>query len=224
MSRLIIKDIYPKHNITRHDLPTGRVYETPHGHLLPSVTTILSATSDNSGLDSWVKRVGVEQAEKIKNDSANFGSFMHQTLENYINNMVNYKVGPLLSRMMADLIIKNYFSDIDEVWGIEFPLYYPFLYAGTTDLVCVYKGNPCIVDFKNSRSMKKREYVENYYMQLAAYALAFEMMYGTPINHGAILIATQDLKPQTFESDPTLMDSYKKKWLASVDSYHAKRR
>jgi hypothetical protein len=36
---------------------------------LPSVTTILSATKDKSGLDAWAERVGRDNAERIKKRS-----------------------------------------------------------------------------------------------------------------------------------------------------------
>ena len=100
---------------------------------------------------------------------------------------------------MAKKIIEKAFPDITEVWGSEVHLYYPEKYAGTTDLVGLYKGKPAIVDFKQTNRPKKREWVQDYLMQLAAYAQAHNKLFDTDIQQGVILMCSRDLTFQRFE-------------------------
>ena len=152
-----------------------RHYETPDGRTVPSVTTVISATKDMTHLHAWRKRVGVEKAQQITTESANIGTVMHRSLEKHVkgedrtpgSNLIQQK-----AHAMANVIIDNGLNDVSEVWGSEVSLYYPELYAGTTDLVGVYKGEPAIMDFKQARRLKKKEWVEDYYLQLVAYAEA----------------------------------------------------
>jgi len=100
---------------------------------------------------------------------------------------------------MAKKIIEKAFPDITDVWGSEVHLYYPEKYAGTTDMVCLYKGKPTIVDFKQTNRPKKREWVQDYLMQLAAYAQAHNKLFNTEIEQGVILMCSRDLTFQRFE-------------------------
>ena len=140
-----------------------RHYETPDGRSVPSVTTVLSATKDMTQLNAWRKRIGVEKAKQITTESANIGTVMHSSLEKHVKG-IDRKPGTNLihqkAHAMANVIIDNGLTDVSEVWGSEVSLYYPELYAGTTDLVGVYKGAPAIMDFKQSRKLKKKEWID----------------------------------------------------------------
>ena len=170
-----------------------RVYLTPDGEKLPSVTTILSATKDMTHLNEWKKRVGVENAQRITTEAAGVGTGLHANLERFIagierkpgNNAVHVK-----ANAMADVIIANGLKYVDEVWAMEQSLYFPGLYSGTTDLVCVYKGKPCIADYKQTNKPKKAEWVEDYYLQLMAYTLAHNEVYKTDIREGHIFMVS----------------------------------
>jgi genome maintenance exonuclease 1 len=119
---------------------------------------------------------------------------------------------------MANVIIDNGLNNVSEVWGSEVSLYYPELYAGTTDLVGVYKGDPAIMDFKQARKLKKKEWVEDYYLQLVAYAEAHNKQYDTQIKNGRIFICTQANEYQTFEIDN--YDYWVGKWYAKLEQYY----
>jgi genome maintenance exonuclease 1 len=119
---------------------------------------------------------------------------------------------------MANVIIDKGLQDVSEIWGSEVSLYYPELYAGTTDLVGVYKGAPAIMDFKQARKLKKKEWVEDYYLQLVAYAEAHNKMYSTNISTGRIFICTQKNEYQTFEIDN--YDEWVGKWYAKLEQYY----
>ena len=200
-----------------------RHYETPDGRTVPSVTTILSATKDMTHLHAWRKRVGVEKAAQITQESANIGTVMHSSLEKRVkgeerkpgSNLIHQK-----AHAMANVIIDNGLKDVSEVWGSEVSLHYPELYAGTTDLVGVYKGAPAIMDFKQARKLKKKEWVEDYFLQLVAYAEAHNKIYDTKINSGRVFICTQNNQFQTFEIDN--YDHWVGQWYGKLEEYYKK--
>ena len=194
-----------------------RLYLTPDGESLPSVTTVLSKTKDKSGLDRWRQRVGEKTAEKIIADSARIGTALHLFIEHYVNGH-GYKdltdVGKK-ARTMAQVIIDEGLKDVTEIWGSEVHLYYPGKYAGTTDMVGLYKGRPAIIDFKQTNKPKKREWVQDYLMQLAAYAHAHNHLFNTEIDQGVVLMCSRDLLFQRFEltgeNFTRALDSFMKK-------------
>jgi genome maintenance exonuclease 1 len=151
---------------------------------------------------------------------------MHKHLENYVlgidrpkgNNTVQ-----VMATAMADTMIREAFCDIDEVWGIETGLFYPELYAGTTDMVGMHKGKPAIIDHKTTNKPKKKEWIEDYFLQCCAYALAHNSMYGTDINKAVVNIIDRDAKLQSFVIEGAEFDIYSEKWVARVDQYYASR-
>ena len=172
-------------------------------------------------LHAWRKRVGAEKAQQITTESANIGTVMHNSLEKHVkgearkpgSNLIHQK-----AHAMANVIIDNGLADVTEVWGSEVSLHYPELYAGTTDLVGVYKGAPAIMDFKQARKLKKKEWVEDYFLQLVAYAEAHNKLYDTKINAGRVFICTQNNEFQTFEIDN--YDHWVGQWYAKLEQYY----
>ena len=179
----------------------SRLYLTPDGESLPSVTTILSKTKDKSFLKQWRAKVGEAEAEKIIQDAGKIGTALHLYIERLVNGE-QYKdltkIG-IQAEKMAKKIVEEAFKDITEVWGSEIHLYYPNKYAGTADMVGVYKGRPTVMDFKQTNRPKKREWIQDYLMQLSAYAMAHNKLFGTDIDQGVILMCSRDLTFQRFE-------------------------
>ena len=217
----IVKN-YKYERLNREDGETGRKYIYGDTRL-PSVTTILSATKDKSGLDAWAARVGQENAERIKSEAGAIGTHMH----NVIERMVAYRDLPrptswLMTKgyEMGYRLVNTYFQNIQEIWGSEIQLYYPEKYAGTTDLVCVYRDKPCVMDFKQSIRPKKREWIDDYFHQLAAYALAHDVIHGTNIDYGVILMAVQDGSTMEFSTAGQEFVRYKEEWMKRVEQYH----
>ena len=212
---------YPYGDLSRVTKNHKRHYETPDGRAVPSVTTVLSATKDMTHLNAWKKRVGEQEAQRIATESANIGTVMHRSLEKHVkgeerkpgSNLIQQK-----AHTMANVIIDNGLTDVSEVWGSEVSLHYPELYAGTTDLVGVYKGAPAIMDFKQARKLKKKEWVEDYYLQLVAYAEAHNKLYDTQINSGRIFICTQNNEFQTFDIDN--YEHWVGRWYARLEQYY----
>ena len=206
------------------DKETGvRQYVTPEGDKLYSVTTILSATKDDEGLKQWRQYVGDKKADEIVKEATGHGSLMHADLENYILGKDRISGNHIMrknARRMADLIINQGLCKVDEVWGIEAALYYPGLYAGRSDLIGVFNGVPAIMDFKNSRKIKKEEYVQDYYLQLTAYALAHNELYGTDINRGVIFMASREFEYKTFYLDEVKFADCVDQWLRRVEHFY----
>lgn len=200
-----------------------RVYLTPDGESLPSVTTILSATKDMTHLNEWKKRVGEEKARQITTEASGVGTAMHSNLERFLvgmqrqpgNNPVHVQ-----ANKMADEIIRKGLSDVNEFWAIEQSLYFPGLYSGTTDLVAVYKGNPSICDYKQTNRPKKEEWVEDYKIQLVAYIMAHNEVYGTDIREGHVFMCSRACEYQQFDLWPDDFNKYQDLWLKKVEEYY----
>ena len=205
-------------------LTRKRVYQTPDGESLPSVTTILRATKDMTHLNEWKKRVGVEKAQQITTEAAGVGTAMHSNLERFIagiqrqpgNNPVHVQ-----ANKMADVIIENGLSKVSEVWAMEQSLYFPGLFSGTTDLVAVHEGEPAVCDYKQTNKPKKAEWVEDYYLQLMAYILAHNEVYGTDIKKGVIFMCSRDFQYQQFTLEPKDFNKWQDAWLTKVEEYYS---
>jgi genome maintenance exonuclease 1 len=121
---------------------------------------------------------------------------------------------------MGYRLINTYFQNMQEIWGSEVSLYYPGKYAGTTDLVCVYRDKPCIMDFKQSVKPKKRDWIDDYFHQLAAYALAHDVIHGTNIDYGVVLMAVQDGTTMEFSTAGQEFVRYKEEWMKRVEKFY----
>jgi genome maintenance exonuclease 1 len=200
-----------------------RVYQTPDGETLPSVTTILGATKDMTALNEWRRRVGEANAAQITKEAAGVGTAMHANLERFVvgeqrqpgNNPVHVQ-----ANKMADVIITNGLNKVDEIWAMEQSLYFPGLYSGTTDLVGVHDGEPAVMDYKQTNKPKKAEWVDDYYMQLMAYMMAHNEVYGSNIRKGVIFMCSRDFQYQQFTLEPQDFNKWQDAWLAKVEEYH----
>ena len=208
----------------RSSIEGKRHYEIT-GQKLPSVTTILSATQSpekKAKLEEWKKRVGAQQADRIRDVSAMRGTAMHTYLEGYIlgeNHLDLTSIGQEAGKM-ADVVIQSGLKDLEEVWGSEVTLYYPGLYAGATDVVGIYDGKESIIDFKQTNKPKQREWIGDYFVQLAAYAMAHNHVYGTKIQNGVILMCSKDCFFQKFEVSDKEFKGYMHEFLRRVDEYY----
>ena len=192
---------------------------------LPSVTTILQATQSDEKRESlakWKARIGDVEADRIKNVAALRGTAMHSYLEYHLNGqgLLDLSDEGREARNMAQTIIDKGLGDLNEIWGSEVTLYYPDLYAGQTDLCGIYMGRDSIVDFKQTNKPKKDEWIEDYKLQLAAYATAHDCIYDTKIEQGVILMCTPDLFFQRFIINGNQFREYKWKWLDKIDHYY----
>jgi genome maintenance exonuclease 1 len=197
------------HELSRTSEEGKRLYSCPDGSKVPSVTSILDQTKSEeskAALQKWRDAIGHDRAQAITTEAANRGTRMHSYLEHYVKtgDMKDFPSNPFAqaSWFMAAQVILEGFDRINEVWGVEVPVYYSGLYAGTTDSVGIHTGTPAIMDYKQSNKIKKREYISDYFVQLAAYAQAHNNTHGTDIQKGVIMMAVQpkQLEDGTFET------------------------
>lgn len=220
---MLLNPIYIYEKLKRVETNGSRLYQTPTGNVA-SVTTILDSTKDKTHLIEWRKRVGDAEANRISKEAAGLGTLMHTHLENYVLGQPRPAGTNTVQQMataMADTMINEAFPFIDEVWGIEASLYYPGLYAGTTDMVGVHQGKPAIIDHKTTNKPKKREWIEDYFLQICAYALAHNEVHGTDIKKGVINIIDREAKLQSFVIEGNEFDLYASKWAERVDKFYA---
>ena len=213
---------YPK---SMRSLIDGKRHYDIGDDKLPSVTTILSACQSDEkrqSLAAWKAKMGDKAADKVRDDAAERGTAMHKYLEAYIDGSGLKDLTPLgvQAETMAKQIIESGLRDLEEVWGQEVTLYYPGLYAGATDVVGIFDGQPAIIDFKQSNKPKRREWIEDYFEQLGAYCMAHNYVYGTKIQSGIILMCTKDFMFQKFEVSGREFVGYQHAFLKKVDQYH----
>jgi len=225
MSLLITKYNYTP--INRESVEGKRLYATPDGSKVPSVTTILDKTKPleaKLALANWRKAVGEKKAQEITTEAANRGTRMHTYLEYYIKGqpLKESVTNPFAQQSldMAQIVIKEGLSKVNEIWGCEVPLYFPGLYAGTTDCVGVHEGTESILDFKQTNKPKKIEYIDDYFLQLTAYALAHNEVHKTNIRKGVILMCSKDYQYQEFLIKPEDFNMWTDRWCDRVDQYY----
>ena len=210
---------------TRALINGKRHYDVGTNEKLPSVTTILQATQSEEKrkkLAEWRARQGAQRADRIKDIAGLRGTSMHSYLEGYITNQRHLdltSIGQEAGRM-AQKVIESGLGDLEEVWGTEVTLYYPGLYAGATDVVGIYDGRESIIDFKQTNKPKQREWIGDYFTQLAAYAMAHNHIYDTQIQQGVILMCSKDGFFQKFVVSDKEFKEYKYTFLEKVDQYY----
>ena len=207
--------------VPRSDDRGARTYDGK-GIPLPSVTTILPRTKDQGYLRRWKAKVGEEQAEAIKNIASKRGTSMHKYIEAFILQKGYEDLTSLgqQAKSMAEKLIETGLTPIEEYYGSEVTLYYPGLYAGTTDLVCMHNDMETIVDFKQANSPKRKEWIDDYYLEIAAYAMAHDYIHGSMIQQGIIMVCTPDLYLQEFKFQGTELRQWKHKFLKRLNAYY----
>ena len=215
--------IYPK--TIREMIDGKRHYEINGNEKLPSVTTILKATEPDEkreSLQAWRDRVGEAEATRIVDSSGARGTAMHKILEKYIieEGYLDLTNVGKEAHNMAMQVIQNGLSNVTEFYGSECTLYYPGLYAGQTDLIATHKGDMAVIDFKQTNKPKKREWIEDYCLQLAAYGMAHDFVYKTAITKAVIMMCSKDNFYQEFVIAGEEYRKYKHQWLERVNKYY----
>jgi len=216
---------YPK--CTRSLIEGNRHYDI-NQEMLPSVTTIIQETQSDekkASLANWRQKVGENEAEKIKNTAAARGTLMHSFLEYYVrgDKLLDLSDEGKVAGGMGQGIIYQGFSELKEIWGSEVTLFYPGLYAGSTDLCGIYSGRESIIDFKQTNKPKRKEWIDEYFMQLGAYAMAHDVIYNTCVDQGVILMCSKDGFFQKFISNGEEFTRFKHKFLEKVGQFYQKK-
>ena len=215
-----------KYPSSTRSLVMGQRHYDVDNDKLPSVTTILSQTQTKEKQESiarWKAKVGENEAERVRDQAASRGSNMHLHLERHILGRGHKDLTDegQVAGDMAQVIIDKGLCDLSEIWGSEVVLFYPDLYAGQTDLVGVYDYENSIVDFKQSNRPKRKEWIDDYFMQLGAYAMAHNQVYDSEITQGVILMCTPDKYFQKFQIKGKEFIRYQHKFLERLDKYYS---
>ena len=226
---MAITNKFPYQQLNKVNIDGSRRYVTPDGFKVPSVTTILEATKSEESkqaLEDWRKRVGYKQAKEITTEAAGRGTRMHKWIEDFIREDKRGEPGSnpysKQSHLMATQIIEKGLPKCDEFWGTEVSLYFPEVYAGTTDLCGVHDGDEAIMDHKQTNKPKKREWIEDYFLQLTAYANAHNEVYGTKIRKGVIFMCSAANEYQEFIVEGNEFDEWSDRWWRRVEEYYTK--
>lgn len=199
----------------------SRVYFTPGGAKVPSVTTVLSRTKDMTFLKEWREKIGNERADEIVQRSVKYGNRVHKNLEEYILEGKEPS-GNVFAKHMTNQIITKGLSKVSEIWGCEVMVFAEGIYAGTTDACGLHENDESIIDFKNARSLRKEEWVQDYKLQVAAYALAHNEMFNTNIRKGVVMLATQDGHYQEWIIKGDDFDQACEDWAIRLEEYYRK--
>jgi genome maintenance exonuclease 1 len=219
---MLFNELYEYPKLKRVETNGQRLYDTGSAKV-PSVTTILGRMKDMTGINKWRDRVGKEEAQRILTEAANLGTATHKQIEQFIFDEERKVGGNLIHQIaskLADVIINEGLCNINEIWGSEVSLYSPELYAGTTDCVGVWNNQDAIIDFKTSRSVKKREWIDDYFLQGVAYAMAHNELFETKIGTVVIMMVTHDGQYLEFSITNDEYIVYEKKWLDKLKEYY----
>jgi len=224
---MLVKNKYEYPILERVDMETGRHYLDSNNKPVPSVTTILSGTSKSKdGLIQWRNRVGEEEAERIIKQSTDIGTAVHEAIENYLNGKSWDNFGETHDQLLAQKISAKFIKDglkgITDIWGLEVGLLLDNLYAGTADCVGEFEGIPTLIDFKTAKKIKKREWIEDYFLQGCAYANAHNVMFGTKIEQIVILMVDRNAIFQEFIVRPTEFNFLTRKWKNRLIEFNKK--
>ena len=193
---------------------------------LPSVTTILSATKseeEKAAIKNWQERVGFREANRIKTEASSRGTSMHSYIEDYLRGRINesfFESNEQYKNMAKEIIEKGINNKLDEIYGMEETIYYPEQYAGTADLIGIYQGKDVIIDFKQSNKPKKTDYIQDYFLQLGAYTLAHDVVHGTKMKAGIILLCTKDILFQEFKIEGAELEMYQNLFMGRVKKFY----
>ncbi len=193
---------------------------------LPSVTTILSATKseeEKAAIKNWQERVGFKEANRIKTEASSRGTSMHSYIEDYLRGRINesfFESNEQYKNMAKEIIEKGVNNKLDEIYGMEETIYYPEQYAGTADLIGIYQGKEVIIDFKQSNKPKKTDYIQDYFLQLGAYTLAHDVVHGTKMKAGIILLCTKDILFQEFKIEGAELEMYQNLFMGRAKKFY----
>ena len=224
---MLNKTMYEYPTLERVDLEIGRHYLDSNKKPIPSVTTVLSGTSKSTdALIQWRNRVGNEEAERIIKQSTDIGTAVHEAIENYLNGAYWNNFDETHDQQLAQKISTKFINDglkgITEIWGLEVGLLLDNLYAGTADCVGMYENIPTLIDFKTAKKIKKREWIEDYFLQGCAYANAHNVMFGTNIEQIVILMVDRNSDFQEFIVRPTEFKFLTRKWKNRLIEFNKK--
>ncbi len=179
----------------------GARYYTVNGRPMVSITSVTSWYNKQIFID-WRKRIGEDEANRITKRATSRGTATHSLIENHLlNKEVEFdKPSPKMLFLQSKETLKN----INNIYALEESLYSEELgVAGTVDCIAEYNGELSIIDFKTAEKPKPRAWIENYFVQAAAYACMFFERTGIPVKKLVIIMTCEN-------GDVTVYEEYDK--------------
>lgn len=186
-------------DLERETIDGIRYYKIPGKDGLKKFVSVTSVTShyNKEKFASWRKRVGEEKANKITKAATTRGTEMHSLVENYLLNQSLPKANPL-PKFLFD-VAKCELDKIDNIIAIERSLYSTYFgIAGTVDTIADYEGKLSVIDYKSSEKPKPREWIENYFVQAAAYCFMLKELTGKEVEQLVIIMACENGEVETY--------------------------
>ena len=175
----------------------GARYYTVNGKPMVSITSVTSYWNKQIFVD-WRKRIGEAEANRITKRATTRGTATHELIENHLlNKEVEFdKPSPKMLFLQAKETLKN----INNIYALEKSLFSEELgVAGTVDCIAEYNGELSIIDFKTAEKPKPRDWIENYFVQAAAYACMFFERTGIPVKKLVIIMTCENGEVTVYE-------------------------
>lgn len=211
MFNLMLSDLQ---KLPRRNVNGQRLYETPDGSFYPSVTTITGQMTKKA-ITEWRARVGEKEANRVSKAASSRGTSIHKLCEQYVlNQMDDVKVMPS-NKEMFDAMSNHLRDHVDNIHGVESFLYSDFLRtAGQVDCIAEYDNVLSVIDFKTSKKKKPEAWIQNYFVQAAAYSFMFEERTNIQIPQLVIMIGVDgEDEPQVFTKNTKERNQYLLKFL-----------
>lgn len=203
MRKTFKHNFLPYIEVTEEYIDGKRYYVMPNGRKYPSVTTVISSKLPKDAIIEWRNRVGEEEANRITKASNKRGTAVHAMAEKYVLNEEGHTDGHTIFNISTFNDLKLHLDDkVDNILGVEMPLYSNALNtAGRGDLFAEYEGVVSYIDYKSSKSEKKEDWIEGYFLQATAYSMMFEWIYKIKVPQFVIMIACDDAPTQLIVKD-----------------------
>ena len=191
-----------------------RFYEV-EGERYPGVTKILSATkpaADRQALWQWKARIGQEEAQKITSSASSVGTRLHKIIRQHLNQEA-VEIPEDLEGYWRSLL--PVISEVETVLLVEGAVWHPDGFLGFPDALVVRRGQLCLCDWKTARKPKRREWIEDYCLQVAAYAAAVDWVYREQeiqVEQAVVAIALNETKAQIFQLTSKELKSYQQQF------------
>jgi len=189
-----------------------KVFGTEELVKMPSITSVISWRNRNK-FKKWRAKVGEEVANNITRKATHRGTDAHTLIEEYLNNSETFSdVLPLSQYLFKQA--KPELNKIDNILCQETALYSTQLgIAGSVDCIAEFDGELAVIDFKTSAKPKPREWIEDYFVQCAAYACMLYEMKGIMVKKFVIIMTCEDGECVVYE------ERDKKKYINLLSEY-----
>ena len=179
--------------LERVDTEIGRFYKDSKLNLVPSVTTVLSNTSNKAdGIADWRLRVGDEEANRVTKAATTRGTDFHTLTEHHLLNDEKLPKVPPISNFLFS-VAKQKIGNINNIYALEGSLYSRQLgIAGTVDCIAEYEDELAIIDFKTSKKPKPRDWIEHYFVQCMAYGCMLYELTGISVKKLVIIMSCEN--------------------------------